>query len=95
MIFSNVDWDCAINMSHRRRWAHAVVGTCPSRLSRDGILSASGGTFASRLSRDVSPDQQPSCHNYPRPHEALNNLTPDEWKRNLEITEIHKSNTVC
>jgi hypothetical protein len=81
MIFSNVDWDCAINMSHRRRRAgicSAVVGTCPSRLSRD-----------------ASPDQQPSCHNYPRPHEALNNLTPDEWKRNLEITEIHKSNTVC
>lgn len=34
-------------------------------------------------------------YNYRRPHEALNNLTPDEWKRKLEITEIHKLNTVC
>jgi putative transposase len=34
-------------------------------------------------------------YNYRRPHEALNNLTPDEWKRNIEITEIHKSTTVC
>lgn len=34
-------------------------------------------------------------NNYRRPHEALNNLTPDEWKRKLEITEIHNSNTVC
>jgi putative transposase len=34
-------------------------------------------------------------YNYHRPHEALNNLTPNEWKRNLEITEIHNSNTVC
>ena len=32
---------------------------------------------------------------YRRPHEALNNLTPDEWKRKLEITEINKLNTVC
>jgi len=30
-----------------------------------------------------------------RPHEALNNLTPEEWKSKLEITEIHKLNTVC
>ena len=34
-------------------------------------------------------------YNYRRPHEALNNLTPDEWKRKLEINEIHKLNTVC
>jgi putative transposase len=34
-------------------------------------------------------------YNYRRPHEALSNLTPDEWKRTLEITEIHKSTTVC
>jgi putative transposase len=34
-------------------------------------------------------------YNYRRPHEALNNLTPALWKRNLEITEIHKSTTVC
>jgi putative transposase len=34
-------------------------------------------------------------YNYRRPHETLNNLTPDEWKRKLEITEIHKLNTVC
>ncbi|MBM3433124.1 MAG: transposase, partial [Bacteroidetes bacterium] len=34
-------------------------------------------------------------YNYRRPHEALNNQTPDEWKRKLEITEIHNSNTVC
>lgn len=34
-------------------------------------------------------------YNYRRPYEALNNLTPDEWKRNLEITEIHQSTTVC
>jgi len=34
-------------------------------------------------------------YNYRRPHEALNNLTPDAWKKNLEITEIHKSTTVC
>jgi len=34
-------------------------------------------------------------YNYRRPHEALNNLTPDEWKMELEITEIHKLNTVC
>jgi putative transposase len=34
-------------------------------------------------------------YNYRRSHEALNNLTPDEWKKNLEITEIHKSTTVC
>jgi hypothetical protein len=29
-----------------------------------------------------------------RRHEALKNLIPDEWKGNLEITEIHKSTTV-
>jgi putative transposase len=34
-------------------------------------------------------------YNCQRPHEALNNLTPDEWKRKLEITEIHNSNTIC
>ena len=34
-------------------------------------------------------------YNYQIPHEALNNLTPDEWKRKLEITEIHKLNTAC
>jgi len=34
-------------------------------------------------------------YNYRSPHEALNNLTPDEWKRKLEITEIHKSTSVC
>ena len=34
-------------------------------------------------------------YNYRRPHEARNNLTPNEWKRKLEITEIHKLNTVC
>lgn len=33
-------------------------------------------------------------YNYRRPYEALNNLTPDEWKINLEITHIHKSTTV-
>jgi len=27
-------------------------------------------------------------YNYRRPYEALNNLTPDEWKRKLEITEL-------
>ena len=34
-------------------------------------------------------------YNFHRPHEELNNLTPDEWKRKLEITEILKSTTVC
>jgi hypothetical protein len=33
-------------------------------------------------------------YNYRRPHEALNNLTPDEWKKKQEITEIHKLNPV-
>jgi len=27
-------------------------------------------------------------YNYRRPYEALNNLTPDEWKRKLEFEEI-------
>ncbi len=78
----------------------------PSKIySKQSLLGAANNeespqTSLVRLWRNLcasgaSPDQQPSCHNYPKPHEALNNLTPDEWKRNLEITEIHKSNTVC
>lgn len=34
-------------------------------------------------------------YNIRRPHEALNNLTPEEWKMTIQERETIKDNTVC
>ena len=64
-----------------------------NRLYREAILDAY--VFMDHEEVRYLTGESIEDYNYRRPHGALNNLTPDEWKRKLEITEVHKLNTVC